>query len=54
MPVAYAHPAQRARPQVAKVTPIERHKQGVVCVKFKSSAEARAERALAAPGIPRI
>merc|ERR1712087_198083 len=26
--------------RVAKVTPIERHKQGVVCVKFKSSAEA--------------
>merc|ERR1711988_24277 len=26
--------------QVAKVTPIERHKQGIVSVKFKSSAEA--------------
>lgn len=26
--------------QVAKVTPIQRHKQGIVCVKFKSSAEA--------------
>merc|ERR1712129_1225 len=26
--------------QVGKVTPLERHKQGIVCVKFKSSSEA--------------
>lgn len=26
--------------QVAKVTPMERHKQGIVCVKFKTSCEA--------------
>merc|ERR1719498_1765256 len=26
--------------EVAKVTPIERHRQGIVCVKFRSSAEA--------------
>ncbi|CAE8699258.1 unnamed protein product [Polarella glacialis] len=26
--------------QVARVTPMERHKQGIVCVKFKSSSEA--------------
>merc|ERR1719188_1715129 len=26
--------------QVAKVTPLERHKQGIVCVKFKNSSSA--------------